>query len=110
MGPDTEELLDIVRRTLAEAGLPEDPRQVEGQTFVFGDEQGKHYVFGSITSVGYGPNEGVLLYVSAPRFRGMDIYRLGRNHDDAWIAYGQGEGPPYLLGKFVLLPQLWEKR
>ncbi len=59
---------------LSIAGLPADPRKVIGQPFLFCD--GEHFVVGAVNSIGYGKKEGLLLYVTPPRFRGTDIWRL----------------------------------
>ena len=70
---------------LINAGLPDFP-YINKHFFVFGDMGPHgHKVMGSVTSVGYGPNEGLILYVSAPRYKGMWIKRLERR-DDNWVA------------------------
>jgi len=83
---DEKKLKELVEKTLgATRPLSSEPCNVLNREFAFGDTE--HYVVGTITSVGYGPEEGVSLRVSAPRFRSMDILFL-KKKDDAWIAVG----------------------
>ena len=94
-----KKLLDLILQSLRDAGLSPDPRQVERRTFAFGE--GDHYVVGSVISIGYGPEEGVLLFVTSPRFRGMDIRYIGHKNG-AWTARGHkaDESRP---GTFIFL-------
>ena len=84
---------EFVRRATTSVDLPWRPDSIVDRHFIFGDES--HVVIGTITSVGYGPREGMVLYVSAPRYRAMDIWRFGRK-DGRWIAWGhrskEGDG------------------
>ncbi len=80
-----ENLAKLLELTLMKAGLPGDPKKVQGATFVYNFEE--HYIIGSITSIGFGPTEGVSLYVSAPRFQGMNIRRLIFS-ENTWRAQG----------------------
>lgn len=85
---DRTELLQFATNALEFVKSPWGPSEIIGKPFVFGDEA--HFVIGTITSVGYGPREGVVLYVSAPRYRGMDIWRFSRKHNE-WVAWGKPE-------------------
>ena len=81
-----EKALDgFVRRAITSVDLPWRPDSIVDRHFIFGDES--HFIVGKIKSIGYGPREGIVLYVSAPRYRAMDIWRFGRK-DDKWIAWG----------------------
>ena len=75
-------LKDFAKDILEKAGLPA-PHMIIGRSFVFGDE--RHFAIGSITSVGYGADEGVSLYVCVQRFREMNIHRF-RLENGFWIA------------------------
>ncbi|MBI4121318.1 MAG: hypothetical protein HY457_03650 [Parcubacteria group bacterium] len=93
-------LVVVAENALREVGLPPDP---EGRAFIFGDgDHSVHFIRGTITAVGYGPEEGVTLRVSTPRFRGMDIRRLAFR-DGSWVALGHKENE-YRTGTFVLVP------
>jgi len=65
---------------LEAAGLPRDPTQVVGRPFLFGETV--HVIAGTVTSIGWGA-EGIVLYVSSPRFQGLTIRRL-RHTDNSW--------------------------
>ena len=76
---------DFLHEVLEEAGLLMFAERTVGKKFSFyGDG---HFIAGTITSIGYGRKEGVVLYVSTPRYRGMDIRRLERRSGE-WIAVG----------------------
>jgi len=94
-----EKVPSLVERALNEADLPDNPQKVIGAAFLF--VEGDHFIGGIIRSIGYGPTEGIILYVSTPRFRGMDIRRLCRR-DGAWVLEGAARGE-YKEGDFILL-------
>lgn len=105
MAISKENLVQVARAALDRVGLPSDPKEVVGKTFVFGD--GDYYVAGTIMSIGYGPTQGVVLYVSAPRFRGQIIHRFVRKNG-GWVAacHYQGDSPlkpAEISGTFALL-------
>jgi hypothetical protein len=74
--------LILIRAAVRLTGIGE-PDEAVGRVFYFGD--GEHAVFGTITSIGYSDQEGVILYVSPRRYRGMDIHRL-RYKEGTWYA------------------------
>ena len=81
----TKQMLDVVAQVFKEEQLQ--PSELIGASFVFGDvlEDGPHLVGGKVTSFGYGPKEGLRLYVTTPRFKGEEIKRLERKNG-IWTA------------------------
>ena len=80
---------ELLCEKLREINFPPDPVQIIGRPFIFGDEE--HVVAGTIHSIGYGPNEGIKLYVSTPRFRGIDIRYLFVENK-RWTVIGASNG------------------
>ena len=74
----------VMNRELAKAGLPHVERVV-GRTYVLSNEHG-HCVAGTVTSVGYGPTEGISLRVSSPRLAGYTIEKVSWRPDEGgWM-------------------------
>lgn len=74
----------ILRKAFSEElGLLDGPREVLGKLFIFGD--GDHIISGAIRTIGYSPKEGLILYVTPPRYRGIDIQKMMRI-DGQWCA------------------------
>lgn len=71
--------------SLRMVGLPPIDKLI-GAKFIFSDE--KHFIAGTITAVGYGPEEGVSLRLSAPRFRGLENFTLRYVEKSEWITHG----------------------
>lgn len=89
----------LIEKALLAAELPASPKKIIGGSFLF--IHGDHFIGGTIRSIGYGPSEGVLLYVTTPRFRGVDIRRICRRNG-ALVLQGFATGE-YIEGEFILL-------
>jgi len=88
----------IAARLSVMMGLPKNPASVINKAFIFGDQD--HFVIGTIISIGYGPSE-TRLYVTTPRFRGMDIHHITMSMGQ-WIAVS-ADNQQYKPGKLELL-------
>ena len=66
---------ELLRVELNKLGLGDLIGAVLGQTLIFSDSA-DHIICGTITSIGYGPEEGVSFRVSCPKFHGHDINRI----------------------------------
>ena len=84
----TKDLLERIQHSLQEAGVKDEP---VGRRFIFHDNSG-HHIIGTVTSSGGSEEEGVVLYVSAPRFGGVSILYLRYDPNQAsWLGVGEGE-------------------
>lgn len=90
--------LEFAAHVLAEAKLPTGVNDVVGRSFAF--SQGLHLIAGTIKSIGYGVDEPLSLYVSTPRFRGIDIRRLERRQNE-WVAVSP-DGESVRVGELQL--------
>lgn len=86
-------------KALFQMGLPQNLKQIVGRLFTFAD--GDHLIAGTITSLGHGPKEGVVLYVSAPRFHGHNIWRLYKTNDGRWLVVSTDH--QHIEGQLTLL-------
>ncbi len=78
-----DQLRSGVSRIVVGKGLPHPKELKKGAWFAFGDKE--NFVVGQIVSLGYGPNEGLSIYVSPPRFRGKSLKRLELRNEE-WVA------------------------
>lgn len=96
----TDRMRESLGYVLGKRGLAADPKGVVGRTFIFG--KGQHVVAGTVLSVGFGPTEGVSLYVTTPRFLGKEIRCIARKEDeDCWHVISKKS--ERVDGKFALL-------
>lgn len=79
-------LLVELDKLLLEVGLPPHALLL-GAPFVFGDAESGHCISGTVTSIGYAPKEGILLYVTPPRYKGMRLRRIAQIQG-VWTAIG----------------------
>lgn len=85
-------------------GLPRNIAQIVGRPFLFGDGAGEdtHVIAGTVVSIGYGGKEGLALYVSSPRFKGVTIRRL-KCVGNVWCVESSDEKATRPVGTFKLL-------
>lgn len=99
-----EALAAKVGEALAAIGLPEDPSRVVGRPFLFGNnaDDGAHIIIGTVISIGYSDKEGIVLYVSSPRYKGVTIRRI-RCAKDMGCVESTDEQAAQPIGSFRLL-------
>ncbi|MEX0917995.1 MAG: hypothetical protein WDZ93_02475 [Candidatus Paceibacterota bacterium] len=90
----------LLGNELGKLGLPQDPREIIGQLLVFGDAE-NHIICGTITSIGYGPGEGVSFRVSSPKFHGHDIKKIVPSEDG--VASLHAAPKLVVIGQFEIL-------
>lgn len=92
------------RDALEACGLPRKPEQIVGRPFLFGDGCGDdaHVIAGTVVSIGYGGKEGIALYVTSPRYKGLTIRRL-QCVGKVWCVESTDKNATRPVGSFKLL-------
>lgn len=90
----------LLGNELGKLGLPQDPREIVGRPLVFGDSD-SHIICGTITSIGFGPEEGVSFRVSSPKFHGHNVKRIVPSEDG--VASLHAEPKLVIIGQFEIL-------
>ena len=91
----------LLGNELGKLGLPQDPREIVGHPLVFGDDE-NHIICGTITSIGYGPNEGVSFRVSSPTFHGCPVTKIVPSEDGTATLYTEFK-EVFASGQFEIL-------
>lgn len=97
-----QKLLDLKTNFVMKTGLKKEPHKLIDRTFYF--VYGDHWISGKITGVGGGPGGELVLYVTSPRFFGLEFTRL-EFRDGAWCAVRineSGGAPSIRNGKLIL--------
>jgi len=84
--PSQDLMLQITAEGYERAGLPP-LNSLKDPWFIFGENH--HSVLAKIESIGYGPNEGVKIYSTMRRYRGIQVDHLrfiSRENGSRWAA------------------------
>lgn len=73
-----------------------------GANYWFSDENAEHDIGGSIVSWGYGPKEGLTLYITSPRFKGITVKRLAHDEGGWYLEPHNEYGAVKAYGKLAV--------
>lgn len=93
MTPNGVKFSEGLLEALERQGIKCSPLELPGAYYWFRDEETDHHIGGQIINWDFGPEDGLVLYVTSPWFRGVDVQCLA--HDGVcWYVKSQQRSYP----------------